>query len=44
MDSYSYLGFAYAHLKYVLRTNKAHSFLTGTTYFQLAEIEVYQKE
>ena len=43
-SSFSNLGNTYKHLKYEKRTNEAHSFLAGSKYFQLSEIEVYQKE
>ena len=44
MDSYSNLGFIYKHPQYAYETNEAESFLAGSHEFQLAEIEVYQKE
>jgi hypothetical protein len=44
MDSYSHLGFAYKHPQYEYKTNEANTFLAGSKWFQLDEIEVYQKE
>ena len=44
MDSYSRLGDCYKHPQYEYRTNEARTFLAGSFYFQLDEIEVYQKE
>ncbi len=44
MFSYSYLGHSYKHPQYEEGTNEAKSFLAGSFYFQLDEIEVYQKE
>jgi hypothetical protein len=44
MDSYSDLGFSYSHPQYEEGTNEAQSFLAGSKYFQLDEIEVYEKE
>jgi hypothetical protein len=44
MDSYSHLGCTYSHPQYSWGTIKAQSFLAGSNKFQLAEIEVYQKE
>jgi hypothetical protein len=44
MKSLSHLGFAYKHPQYAKRTNEAQSFLAGSFWFQLDEIEVYQKE
>ena len=43
-SSYSNLGAVYTHPQYAFGTNEAKSFLAGTQYFQLNEIEVYQKE
>jgi hypothetical protein len=43
-ESFTFLGWAYKHPKYVAGTNKAESFLAGEFNFQLSEIEVYQKE
>ena len=43
-NSYSNLGHTYKHPQYEKETNKAKSFLAGSQYFQLSEIEVYQKE
>ena len=42
--SYSLFGHAYKHPRYAYNTNAAKCFLTGSPYFQLSEIEVYQKE
>ncbi len=44
MDSYSHLGCTYPHPQYAWGTNEAKSFLTGSYYFRLDEIEVYQKK
>ncbi len=44
MDSYCHLGFPYPHPQYRYDTNEAKSFLAGSNNFQLAEIEVYQRE
>jgi hypothetical protein len=44
MESYSNLGDCYKHPKYALGTKKAKSFLPGSTWIQLDEIEVYQKK
>jgi hypothetical protein len=44
MDSYSNFGYAFKHPHYEEGTNEAKSFLAGSHRFQLAEIEVYQKE
>jgi len=44
MDSYSDLGCYYKHPQYEYWTNEARTFLAGSFYFQLDEIEVYQKE
>ena len=43
-ESYSCLGSSYQHPQYDHGTNEAYSFLTGSSHFQLSEIEVYQKE
>jgi hypothetical protein len=42
--SYSNLGFTYKHPEYAYKTSEAQSFLSGSKYFQLDEIEIYQKE
>ena len=42
--SYSNLGFTYKHPQYEEDTDEASTFLAGSHYFQLDEIEVYQKE
>jgi hypothetical protein len=49
MDSYSNLGNCYDHPKYAkgastIQTDEASTFLAGSCYFQLDEIEIYQKE
>ena len=44
MDSYSNLGLTYKHSQYAFETHEAQSFLAGSYYFQLSEIEVYQSE
>jgi hypothetical protein len=44
MDSVSRLGFAYKHPQYAYLTNEADTFLAGSKWFQLDEIEVYKKE
>jgi hypothetical protein len=44
MDSYSNLGYSYTHPQYEYGTNEVKSFLAGSNYFQLDEIEVYQKK
>jgi hypothetical protein len=44
IDSYSDLGSDYNHPQYGYGTNEAKTFLAGTEWFQLDEIEVYQKE
>jgi hypothetical protein len=38
------LGHAYSHPQYAYGTNEAETFLAGSHFFQLDEIEVYQKE
>ena len=43
-NSYSNLGSIYKHPQYAYRTNEARTFLAGSFYFQLDEIEVYQNE
>jgi hypothetical protein len=43
-NSYSYLGKSYKHPQYAFGTKEADTFLAGSCYFQLAEIEVYKKE
>jgi hypothetical protein len=43
-NSYSDLGFSYSHPQYAQGTNEVQTFLAGSYKFQLAEIEVYQKE
>jgi hypothetical protein len=40
----SYLGLTYSHPKYAFETNEAETFLAGSQFFQLDEIEVYQRE
>ena len=44
MDGYSHLGYTYRHPQYEYGTNEAKTFLAGSFNFQLAEIEVYEKE
>ena len=44
MDSFSNLGRSYKHLQYAFGTNEAQSFLAGSFWFQLDEIEVFQRE
>ncbi len=44
MNSHSRLGSSFKHPKYEEETNEAKTFLAGSFYFQLDEIEVYQKE
>ncbi len=44
MEGYSNLGDCYKHPQYAHGTDEAQSFLAGSCYFQLDEIEVYQKE
>ena len=44
ISSYSILGSVFKHPQYVAGTNEANYFLAGSQYFQLSEIEVYQKE
>ena len=43
MDSWSNLGHSYKHPQSAYGTNEAKSFLAGSCYFRLDEIEVYQK-
>ena len=43
-ESFTFLGWAYKHPKYVAGTNEAESFLAGEFNFKLSEIEVFQKE
>jgi uncharacterized coiled-coil protein SlyX len=42
--SHSNLGFTYKHPRYDRDTKEAKNFLAGSDYFQLSEIEVYQKQ
>jgi hypothetical protein len=44
MDSFSNLGFSYKHPQYAFGTDVAQTFLAGSKWFQLDEIEIYQKE
>jgi hypothetical protein len=44
MNSSSHLGANYKHPEYAYKTSEAQSFLSGSKYFQLDEIEIYQKE
>jgi len=43
-SSYSDLGLTYRHPVYDYKSDESKSFLAGSEYFQLSEIEVYQKE
>ena len=43
-SSYSNLGRSYTHPDYRFETNEAKSFLAGSYYFQVSEIEVYTKQ
>jgi hypothetical protein len=38
------LGYHYSHPDYAYGSNEARSFLAGSYYFQVSEIEVYTKE
>jgi hypothetical protein len=42
--SFSNLGHSYSHPDYRFETNEAKSFLAGSYYFQVSEIEVYTKQ
>ena len=42
--SSSNLGSTYSHPQYILSSNEAQLLLAGSYYFQLSEIEIYQKE
>jgi hypothetical protein len=44
MNCLSDLGTTYSHPQYEEGTNEGKSFLAGKKWFQLDEIEVYQKE
>jgi hypothetical protein len=44
MSCSSNLGFAYKHPQYAFETDEAAFFLAGSEWFQLEEIEIYQKE
>ena len=44
MNSFSNLGHTYKHPQYAYGSNEARTFLAGSKYFQLDEIEVFQKE
>jgi hypothetical protein len=44
MCNYSDLGYSHKHAQYENDTIEAQSFLAGSYEFQLAEIEVFQKE
>ena len=44
MGSYSYLGCTYPHPQYAQGTSEAQSFLAGSFWFKLDEIEVYQRD
>ena len=43
-ESYSNLGYTYKHPQYAYGTKEAQTFLAGSQNFDLAEIEVYQKQ
>jgi hypothetical protein len=43
-SAFSRLGNSYIHPRYTQGSNEIQSFLAGSHYFQLSEIEVYQKE
>ncbi len=43
-DSYSNLGNSYKHPDYAFGSVKAKSFLAGSEYFQVSEIEIYIKQ
>jgi hypothetical protein len=44
MSSFSNLGDSFKHPQYAFGTNEAKNFLAGTEWFQLDEIEIYQKK
>ena len=44
MDSYSNLGCFYKQPQYAFGKDKASTFLAGSFWFQLDEIEVYKRE
>jgi hypothetical protein len=44
MKSYSRMGFTYKHPQYAYGTNEANTFLAGSMYFELSEIEIYKKD
>jgi len=44
MNCYSDLGYVYYHPQYAQGTNEAKTFLSGSNFFHLDEIEVYQKQ
>ena len=44
IESYSKLGDSFSHPQYEFGITEAETFLAGSKYFQLDEIEVYQKE
>ena len=44
MIRYSKLCFSYKHPQYEFETNEADTFLAGSNKFQLADIEVYERE
>ena len=43
MKSWSDLGYSYSHPQYEHETYEAKTFLAGTEWFQLDEIEVFKK-
>jgi hypothetical protein len=44
MKSFANLGYSYKHPQYAFDSNEAKTFLAGSSFFELDEIEVYQKE
>jgi hypothetical protein len=44
IDSYSKLGDSFSHPQYEFGITEAETLLAGSKYFQLDEIEVYEKE
>jgi hypothetical protein len=44
LNSFSNLGHSYTHPDYAFRSDEAQSFLAGSLYFQVTEIEVYTKQ
>jgi hypothetical protein len=41
VNSYSLLGYSYQHPTYALGTDESYSFLAGSYFFQVSEIEVF---